>query len=689
MRFLFFIFFISFSEILFAQKHPLQIDSLKQKYKLSDNPSDAFNKIKDTLFYFYYNDINKAEEIIPYLKYYSDLLDNYYSKAVYYQNYGYFKEFKFEIDSAIYYLNKSIDYFNKDTIGNVNYINSEFIYNAIAIIYDNAGLYKSAIENHLKAVKFAEQILTSKPNSNKNKKFLASAYNDLAQTYSNINDSINAEYFFKKSIKFAKENGFKLIETTNKFNYAIFLFDLKRYEEAYPIFEDTKIILQKEDFNSYLIVNVNEAKINYQNKNYIKAIEICKKTINEADKHGYYDISEYSYLLLIYIYKDKKQLSQAIYYGKVLESMCKKFDNPSMEKQALFNLSQLYQEKKEYKKAFYYQKKYIKLNDSLFKVESEKRINNLKLKYNLEKKVTENKLLMAKNRMKDEKIKRQKTNNIILTGLIISGIIIFLLLLYYFRNAKKANRKLELLNEQLLENERELHLLNNTQKNLFAIISHDLRGPIGTAKSFFDILNNESLEISEEDRNNYIKTVGRTISSTYELLENVLFWSKHLLSNNEMENEDFYPFAVVNDILSNINSTLFTKEIVFRNLIDSNIKINSCPSVFKVVMRNLITNAIKFTHRKGEIIINMTQNEKDYIFSVKDNGIGIDTEKLDILFTTNIKQSTPGTENEKGSGLGLMISRELIKRMGGDIYAESEKDKGTTFYFTIPINSKK
>jgi signal transduction histidine kinase len=106
-------------------------------------------------------------------------------------------------------------------------------------------------------------------------------------------------------------------------------------------------------------------------------------------------------------------------------------------------------------------------------------------------------------------------------------------------------------------------------------------------------------------------------------------------------------------------------------------------------MRNLITNAIKFTHRKGEIIINMTQNEKDYIFSVKDNGIGIDTEKLDILFTTNIKQSTPGTENEKGSGLGLMISRELIKCMGGDIYAESEKNKGTTFYFTIPINSKK
>jgi signal transduction histidine kinase len=455
------------------------------------------------------------------------------------------------------------------------------------------------------------------------------------------------------------------------------------------LFEESKKVLKKEDFNTYLVVRINEARLNYLQKKYDKAIEICKKTIKEAKEHRYYDIVQHSYVILALVYSDKNDIQKAIYYCDTLNNLCKRYKNPSLEKWSLFNLSELYQKSKNYKLACKYQNEYIKINDSIYKVETEKRINNLKLKYNLQKKVTENKLLMAKNRMKDEKIKRQKTNNIILTGLIISGIIIFLLLLYSFRNAKKTNRKLELLNKQLLENERELHLLNNTQKNLFAIISHDLRGPIGTAKSFFDILNNESLEISEEDRNNYIKTVGRTISSTYELLENVLFWSKHLLSNNEMENEDFYPFAVVNDILSNINSTLFTKEIVFRNLIDSNIKINSCPSVFKVVMRNLITNAIKFTHRKGEIIINMTQNEKDYIFSVKDNGIGIDTEKLDILFTTNIKQSTPGTENEKGSGLGLMISRELIKRMGGDIYAESEKNKGTTFYFTIPIKSKK
>jgi signal transduction histidine kinase len=347
-------------------------------------------------------------------------------------------------------------------------------------------------------------------------------------------------------------------------------------------------------------------------------------------------------------------------------------------------LSQLHQKERNYKLACKYQKDYINLNDSLFKAETEKRINNLKLKYNLEKKITENKLLLAKNQAKDEKIKRQKTNNLILIWVVFSGIFFFLLLFFFYQKSKRTNIKLKALNRQLLENERELQLLNNTQKNLFAIISHDLRGPIGTAKSFFDILNNESLEISEKDRNNYIKTVGRTISSTYELLENVLFWSKHLLSNSEMENENFYPFAVVNDILSNINSTLFTKEIVFRNLIDSNIKINSCPSVFRVVMRNLITNAIKFTPRKGEIIINMEQNEKEYIFSVKDNGIGISAEKLEWIFTTNVKQSTLGTENEKGSGLGLMISRELVKRMGGEISAESEEGKGSIFYFSIP-----
>jgi tetratricopeptide (TPR) repeat protein len=285
-------------------------------------------------------------------------------------------------------------------------------------------------------------------------------------------------------------------------------------------------------------------------------IDAC---IAKAKERGYYDISQHAYLILTSIYSDKKDFSKAISYCDTLYKLCKKYKNPSLEKWSLFYLSDLYQKINKYKTACKYQNKYIKLNDSLFKIETKNQINSLKLKYNLEKKITENKLLLAKNQMKDEKIERQKTNNLILIGLVSTGVIVFLLLLYYYLNARKANKKLKTLNEKLLENEKKLQHLNNTQKNLFAIISHDLRGPIGTAKSFFDILNNESLEISEEDRNNYIKTVGRSISSTYELLENVLFWSKHLLSKSDFENENFYPFAIVNDILSNINSTLFTK----------------------------------------------------------------------------------------------------------------------------------
>ena len=298
----------------FAQITTQQIDSVKKNFNLSDDYVEAFNKLKDTIFYFFYEDINKAEEIIPYLEYYAGKINDNKSKGIYYQNYGYLKEFNFEIDSAIYYLNKSVDYFIKDSLNKDTYYHIENIYNAIGIIYDDAGLYKSAIEYHLKAIKLSEQTYNVDPENKTNNKFLAAAYNDIAQTYSNINDSVNAELYFNKSITFAQNHGFKSEEATNKFNYAVFLLDIGNHQKALPLFEETKAFLKEEDFNSYLIVNINEAKINFLNKNYNKAIEICNKTILEAEARGYHDITEHSYAILSAIYSERNDIKKAIEY---------------------------------------------------------------------------------------------------------------------------------------------------------------------------------------------------------------------------------------------------------------------------------------------------------------------------------------------------------------------------------------
>jgi len=505
----------------------------------------------------------------------------------------------------------------------------------------------------------------------------------LAQTYSNVNDTINANLYFSKSIDYAKKHKLKLLVGINQFNYAVYLFDLSEFDKAYPLFEESKPILAKNDTASFIVVLLNEAKILAKNNYYDSAISICKKVIKIASKRGYPEYVGNAKYIISTTYRLKGDIDKALAYGIEYEKFCHSLGNLRYEKSAELNLLELYKQKSDFKSAFTYQKKYIRISDSIAAIDISEKVNGLTLKFKLQKQTTENDLLSTKNQMNDLKIKTQNQYNIILT---ISSLILFIVIIFlwlYYKKTRKTNSQLAELNYELIEKKKSLNEINNIQKNLFAIISHDLKGPIGTAKSFFDILNNDNIELTSKDRNRYVKLIGRSISSTYELLENVLFWSKNRMAETKPETEDFYPFAIVNEILYNIDSTLFTKEIIFRNLIDSNIIIISNLSIFKVVMRNLLTNAIKFTNRHGEILVNLEEEKENYWFMVKDNGIGIPPEKLSKLLSSKLKESTVGTENEKGTGLGLMISTELIEFIGGKLKVESQVGKGSTFSFNI------
>ena len=281
------------------------------------------------------------------------------------------------------------------------------------------------------------------------------------------------------------------------------------------------------------------------------------------------------------------------------------------------------------------------------------------------------------------KIRTQKLNNIILT---ISSLILFITLIFlllYYKKSRKTNAKLAELNKKLIEKKNSLDEINRIQQNLFAVISHDLKGPIGTAKSFFDILNSPKLDISNEEKDNYIKIIGKTISSSYDLLENILFWSKNQLSQSLVEMEIFHPYVAINNVIKNIDNTLFTKEITIKNNADPQIQLNSCLTIFMVVVRNLITNAIKFTPKGGFIDIYLEEDGEYVIINVKDSGVGISADRLKKIFNAKSKISTPGTENEHGTGLGLIISKELIEKLGGKIWVISEPNKGSTFSFSI------
>ena len=234
--------------------------------------------------------------------------------------------------------------------------------------------------------------------------------------------------------------------------------------------------------------------------------------------------------------------------------------------------------------------------------------------------------------------------------------------------------------------EEKLKELNASKDRLFSIIGHDLRGPIGSFKNLTELLISDFDFTDTKKLSNILKTVHRSATTTYDLLENLLLWARS--QQNEIT------FSPVNCNLHEITG----KSILLHQELANNKKINiinNTPKILTVfadvnmvrtVIRNLISNAIKFTNSDKSIYVSANKKENDILISVKDEGIGISSENIKKIFNSNENFTTFGTGNEKGSGLGLMLCQEFIKKHGGEIWIESELGKGSDFKFTLPLD---
>lgn len=236
------------------------------------------------------------------------------------------------------------------------------------------------------------------------------------------------------------------------------------------------------------------------------------------------------------------------------------------------------------------------------------------------------------------------------------------------------------------ELEDKIILANQDKDQLFSIIAHDLRGPVGTLDALLELLVSEEEDIPQEEQQEILFRLKETSKTTYELLENLLMWS--LSQKNEIS---FQPKK--NNICEIIDSNILlfkesahVKKIRLNNSCQNQIKANFDKEMINLVIRNLLNNAIKYTKEEGEIsVLSKIENGK-LIVEIRDNGIGIHKEKLDGLFQINTQnKSTNGTMGERGSGLGLFLCSDFINRHDGRIQVESELGKGSSFSFRIPI----
>lgn len=243
--------------------------------------------------------------------------------------------------------------------------------------------------------------------------------------------------------------------------------------------------------------------------------------------------------------------------------------------------------------------------------------------------------------------------------------------------------------EKLTKQFEDLKNMNITKDKFFSIIAHDLKNPISSFVKMSDFLVEQFHDLSKEEIKEFIDEVQLSANSVYELLENLLMWSR---TQRGLVQFDPMNLDLRTIILNNINLLKMnadTKKINLNYNIESKISIYADPNMINTILRNLITNAIKFTNENGTITIKSYKYDEKYCaISVADNGIGIPKEKISKMFNLETSYSTSGTNNEKGTGLGLILCKEFVDKHNGSIWVESEMEKGSNFIFTVPLKNE-
>jgi signal transduction histidine kinase len=644
---------------------------------LLDGNIEEFPELNVALKYYQEKEEESANKTVLYSDY-----NNVYAKYNYLSGY---------YDSAIYYYETSISALLDDTA----YIRSHkgtsdnlaSFYNNLALIYDEIGFYKNAIDLQFKSIDQVENTrMFDTTNVNINRLY-ATDYLELGLIYSGIDDTINAAKYFEKGVNLCRLYGNKEIIAYAELNYGIFLLNINRIEEA------EGYLLQNVDYydknnNNYdkIIVKLNLAELEIKRNNISKSLKINKEVRQLTDSLGFEQLKLVAYYQLFNIYEDIDSLGLALKYGEEYLKTDKDKNSYSYS-EMLEAVASLYHKKANSELAYIYNSRAKHISDSLNNEDKLLTSNLLNVNYDIQKINENNKKLLMENYNLDNSIFKQR----VIISMILSLLVLFigLIIVVYVNSRKKTklNRTLEDVNNQLLKKSKDLEESKDVLETIFSVISHDLKGPIGTADVFFELLSDKSNNIDAEQRDMYINTIGDSLKSTHHLLEDILNWSRNRMGK-KINISDVFIGKLVEDVINTIDNTVYTKGIIISNSIDEKVHIPTDENYLKIIIRNIISNSIKFTNKGGTIDISCTKNGESSSIIIKDSGIGMSEDLVSKILSGNEYISTDGTFSEKGTGMGLLICFELAQSIGAKIDIESKLGVGTTFIIEMQGFSK-
>ena len=229
---------------------------------------------------------------------------------------------------------------------------------------------------------------------------------------------------------------------------------------------------------------------------------------------------------------------------------------------------------------------------------------------------------------------------------------------------------------------------NQTKDKYFSIIAHDLRNPFNVILGFSDVLVEHYKDFDEDQRQDIIQELNKSSKVIYDLLENLLNWSRSQSGIITISQENLNLNSIVKNSIASYKGNAEQKQIKVENIVPEKVNVYADKFTLRVILNNILNNAIKFTPDGGTVLVSANKNEDEIEVSIKDSGIGMSQKIIDNLLQSKKIDSTPGTHDEKGTGLGVALIKDFIKKNNGRLAIYSTSGKGTDFRFTLPTSDK-
>ncbi|MDD4087289.1 MAG: tetratricopeptide repeat-containing sensor histidine kinase, partial [Bacteroidales bacterium] len=553
-------------------------------------------------------------------------------------------------------------------------------YNNRGIQAGNMGRLNESYDYYIKALHYFAEL--------DDKRNRAILNNNIGRVSQELGDHESAISYFEEAMAINRIYGDIYDLGMNYGNIGISYKELEKYDKALEAFNAAYLIAKENDFRMEMArallnsaeIHMVKADTSQAEENYLVSLEICQA--NDI-KNG----TIFNNLGLASLYYYQKSYAKAWKHLDAAELVAREIQENTRLVEVYDLKVDLLKQESDFEAALVYREKYIALKDSLSELANKQHLLDVKTKYEAEKKSLENLQLRTENKSKNIVIFWRTLFSLVL-------IVLLAILVVFIYNIRQSRKKLEKANQSLKELNNTITKQNNTlqesnqaKDKLLSVIGHDLRSPFNSILGLLQLMTTDFEAFDKQEQKEILQTLYKQAGDTYQTVENLLQWALSQRGSIKCKVVPTNLSAVIYQEINFYKQKAEAKQIRILFKIDDEAYAMADKELMLIVFRNLINNAIKFSEAGQEIIIKNYQANNWQIVEIEDHGKGMTPDQLAALHADQNLESTKGTHNEGGTGLGLQLVKEFMQLQNGKFELESVAGQGSTAKLCLPLVS--